>query len=67
MVQLDVILFADYPVLLASTTDDQQRSICKVHMVRSKYNMVISTEKSRLMAFGGKEPVKAIYAQIIKI
>jgi hypothetical protein len=61
MVQLDVILFANDFILLASIADDLQRSIYNVHIVGSKYNIEISTEKSRSMAFCEKEPVKAMY------
>jgi hypothetical protein len=54
--QLDVILFADL-ALLASTEDDLQRFIYNFHFVASKYNMELSIEKSKVLAFCGKEAV----------
>jgi hypothetical protein len=55
--QLDATLFADNLAFLASTKDDLQYSVCNFCVVASKYNLEISTEKSKLMAFWGKEPV----------
>jgi hypothetical protein len=55
--QLDAILFADDLAFRASTVDDPQRCIYNFHIVASKYNMEISTEKSKTMAFRGKETV----------
>jgi hypothetical protein len=49
-------MFVNDLALLASTEDDLQRSIYNFHIVASKYNMEISTEKSKVMAFRGKEP-----------
>jgi hypothetical protein len=50
------MLFTDL-ALLASTEDDLQRFIYNFHMVASKYNMELSIEKSKVMAFCVKEPV----------
>jgi hypothetical protein len=55
--QLDVIVFVDDSVLLASTEDDMQCSIYNFHIVVSKYNMEISIEKSKVMVFCEKELV----------
>jgi predicted nucleotidyltransferase len=54
-VQLDSILFEDHLVLLASIADDSQSFIHNFHTVTSKYNMEISTEKSKTMIFCGKK------------
>jgi hypothetical protein len=56
--QLDaMICFADDLVLLAASEDDLQHSLYNFKLVAEKYSMEISTEKTKIMAFCGKEPV----------
>jgi hypothetical protein len=55
--QLVVILFAADLALLASTEDVIQRSIQNFRIVASKYNMEISIQKTKVMTFGGKDPI----------
>jgi hypothetical protein len=55
--QLDAIIFADDLVLLAASENDLQQSLYNFKLVAEKYSMEISTEKTKIMAFCGKEPV----------
>jgi hypothetical protein len=54
---LDAMIFADDLVLLAASEDDLQHSLYNFKLVAEKYSMEISTEKTEIMAFCGKEPV----------
>jgi hypothetical protein len=51
------MIFADDLVLLAASEDDLQHSFYSFKLVAEKYSMEISTEKTKIMAFCGKEPV----------
>lgn len=57
--KLDSILFADDLVLLALSEDDLQRSIYNLQQVAATYNMEISTDKTKIMAFCGKYPIQS--------
>lgn len=54
---LDTVIFADDLVLLATSEDDLQRSIYNLNLIAEKYSMEISTNKTKIMAFLGKDPV----------
>jgi hypothetical protein len=54
--QLDAMIFVDDLVLSASE-DDLQHSLYNFKVVAEKYSKKISTEKTKIMAFCGKEPV----------
>jgi hypothetical protein len=54
--ELDAMIFAD-DLLLAVSEDDLQHSFYNFKLVAEKYSMEISTEKTKIMAFCGKEPV----------
>jgi len=55
------VLFADDLVFLATSDSDLQWSIYNLNTNATKYNVVISTEKTKILAFQGKEltPSKA--------
>jgi hypothetical protein len=55
--QLDAMIFADDLVLLAASEHDLQHFLYNIKLVAEKYSMEISTEKTKVMAFCGKEPV----------
>jgi hypothetical protein len=54
--QLDAMIFADDLVLLAASEDDLQQCLYNFKLVAEKYSM----EKTKIMAFCGKEPVPSI-------
>ena len=54
---LDASIFADDLALLLTSENDLQRSLYNLKLIAEKYSMEISTEKSKIMAFCGKEPV----------
>lgn len=56
---LDTLIFADDLVLLATSEDDLQRSIYNLKLIADTYHMVISTTKTKVMAFHGKEPIRS--------
>jgi hypothetical protein len=56
---LDNLLFADDQVLIASSEDELQRAIYNLQNTVSDFDMSISIEKTKIMAFSGKDPVKS--------
>ena len=48
------LLFADDQVVIASDEDMLQLAVHKLNIVVQKYNMEISTEKTKVMALKGK-------------
>jgi hypothetical protein len=54
---MDTIRFADDHVLLAVTEDDLQRLIYSLSKAVTVFNMEISTEKSKVMAFKDRTPI----------
>jgi hypothetical protein len=54
---MDTVLFTDDQVLLATTEDDLQSSIYSLSKAATLFNMDISTEKSKVMAFKGRNPI----------
>ncbi|CAG7824607.1 unnamed protein product, partial [Allacma fusca] len=54
--EISTVLFADDQAVLAETEDDLQRSMYNLTKTSEKYDMRISSEKTKTMAFKGKEP-----------
>jgi hypothetical protein len=54
---LDTLLFADDQVLLASSEDEL--AICNLQKMVSDFDMSISIEKTKIMAFSGIDPVRS--------
>jgi hypothetical protein len=52
------LLFADDRVRLTDPKENLQRMIYKVHLIINSY-MITSTEKTKVIAFHGKEQVRA--------
>lgn len=56
---LMTILFADDQALIASDEDTLQRAVYDLSRMTEKYNLMISTEKTKVMAFSGNETVRS--------
>jgi hypothetical protein len=56
---LDVLLFADDVILFANSEDDLQRSIYNFQLIPEKFNMKISSDKTKVMAFKGRNTFTA--------
>jgi hypothetical protein len=54
---VDILLFADDVILFANSDDDVQRSIYQFQLIAEKFSMKISTDKTKVMAFKGKEHI----------
>jgi hypothetical protein len=57
--RMETVLFADDQVIMAETEDELQRAVYNLAITAQRYNMKISTEKTRVMAFRGKDPVRS--------
>jgi hypothetical protein len=55
--QLDAMIFAGDLVLFAASENDLRHSLYNFKLVAEKCSMEISTEKTKIMSFCGKEPV----------
>lgn len=53
----DTIRFADDVALKVQSEADLQRSVYNLHKLSSRYNMQISAEKTKVMAYCSKYPV----------
>jgi hypothetical protein len=56
---LDILLFADDQVLIVSSEDKLQRARYNLQKTVSDFDMSISIEKTKIMAFSGKDPVRS--------
>jgi hypothetical protein len=56
---LDTLLFEDDQVLIASSEDELQRAIYNIQKTVSDFDMSISIEKTKIMEFSGKDPVRS--------
>ncbi|KAJ4439354.1 hypothetical protein ANN_07476 [Periplaneta americana] len=54
---LDTLMFADDQVIIAKTEDALQRAIYNLQIIASDFNMKISKEKTKVMAFSGENPI----------
>lgn len=52
---IKTILFADDQVIFAELEDDLQRAVFSLKKVADDYGIKLSAEKSKIMAFKGKE------------
>ena len=53
------LLFADDLIILQNSEDDLQRAVYKLSNLCQKYKLRISAQKTKVMAFKGKEPVRS--------
>ena len=55
---LDTLLFADDQVIFSSSEDDLQMAAHKLEQLTRKFHLKISTTKTKLMGFQGKEHMR---------
>jgi hypothetical protein len=56
---LDTLLFAEDQVLIASSEDELQQAKYNLQKTVSDFDVSISVEKTKIMAFSGKDPVRS--------
>jgi hypothetical protein len=56
---LDTSLFADDQIIVAQNEDELQRAVYNLQVTASEFNVSVSTEKIKIMAFAKKEPVRS--------
>ena len=56
--QLSTLLFADDQVVIADTEDNFQKAKHKWNQIITEYGLTISVQKSKSMAFKGRDPVR---------
>jgi hypothetical protein len=56
---MDTMLFADDQGLIAKSESDLQYSIHNLNKIAAKYSLEINIEKTKVMAFKGREPVRS--------
>jgi hypothetical protein len=56
--QLSTLLFADDQVILADTEDNQQKAAHKLNQIITEHGLTISVQKTKSMAFKGRDPVR---------
>lgn len=56
---VDTLLFADDQVIITSSEDDLQRAVFELNNIAAEYNLEISPIKTKVMAYQGKEPLRA--------
>jgi len=55
--QLSTLLFADDQVIIADRQDNLQRPAHKLNQIITEYGLTISVQKTKSMAFRGRDPV----------
>ena len=58
--QLSNLLFADDQFIIADTEDNLQKAAHKLNQVITEYGLTISVQKTKSMAFKGRDPVRTI-------
>ena len=56
---LNILLFADDKVFIQDSEDKLQKSVCILNQMCKDYNLKISTDKTKIMAFKGKHLVRS--------
>jgi len=56
--QLSTLLFEDDQVIIADTEDNLQKSAHKLNQIITEYGLTVSLEKTKSMAFKGRDPVR---------
>ena len=56
--QLSKLLFADDQVITADREDNLQRAAHKLNQIITEYSLTISVQKTKSMAFRGRDPVR---------
>jgi hypothetical protein len=55
---LSALLFADDQVIIADSEDNLQKAAHKLHRLITEYGLKISVQKTKSMAFEGRDPVR---------
>ena len=53
-----MLLFADDQVIIADTEDNLQKSVHKLNQILTEYGLTIFVQKTKLMAFKGRDSVR---------
>jgi len=56
--QLSTLLFADDQVIIVDAEDNVQKAAHKLNQTVTEYGLTISAQKTKLMAFKGRDPVR---------
>ena len=56
--QLSTLLFADDQVVIADMEDNLQKAAHKLDQIITEYGLTISVQKTKSMAFKGRDPVR---------
>ena len=56
--QLSTLLFADEQVIIADREGNLQRAAHKLNQITTEYVLTISVQKTKSMAFRGRDPVR---------
>ena len=54
---LNILLFSEDQVFIQCSEDKLQKSVCILNQMSKDYNLKISTDKTKIMAFRGKRLV----------
>jgi transcription initiation factor TFIIIB Brf1 subunit/transcription initiation factor TFIIB len=65
--QLSTLLLADDQVILADTEDNLQKAVHKLNQIITEHGLTTSVQKTKSMAFKGRDPVKTKIVIDIKI
>jgi hypothetical protein len=58
-ISLNVLWYADDVVIIQKNEDDLQQSVHHLNQICNQYNFKISKEKTKVMAFWGKYPIRS--------
>jgi len=53
-----MLLFADDQVIIQDTEDNLQKAVHKLDQLITEYGLTISVEKTKSLAFKGRDPVR---------
>jgi len=56
--QLSTLLFADDQVIIADTENNLKKAEHKLNQIITEYDLIISVQKTKSMAFKGRDPVR---------
>ena len=57
--QLLMLLFANNQVIISNTEDNLQKAAYKLNQIITEHDLTISVQKTKLMAFKGRDPVRS--------
>jgi hypothetical protein len=57
-IEISTLIFADDRVILENSEDNLQRTIHRLNVISKDYNMIISIDKTKVLALRGKDLIK---------